>query len=55
MQVEITIYFIRNIEWEIGLIVCNYIYIYLYIREIYFPKTEILMPYAYAVESMEFP
>ena len=75
MQVEITIYFIRNIEWEIGLVVGNYMYIYyisiyVYISiyqgtfgphykikamRIYFPKTHILMPYAYVVESMEFP
>ena len=61
MQVEITIYFIRNIEWEIGLVVGNYMYIYyiciyVYIAmRIYFSKTHILMPYAYVVESMEFP
>ena len=41
MQVEITISFIRNIEWEIGLVVGNYMYIY-YIS-------------IYVEESMEFP
>ena len=40
MQVEITIYFIRNIEWEIGLVVGNYMYIYYICISIYTGRTD---------------